>query len=258
MLSRIHFFVLSILLVFVCSFLGYAQDVSPRKIVLNNGTKIKGASNISFEKEYLKVNLNAVDEDVLIRYDRIKKICLNRAGKPKGTSLEQLPKPPSLQTNTFFHELRGGLLIGEDHVSATLQTINGYQFNRYLGAGLSIGVNTFEQQITMPVYATVKGYIFDKHISPFYFGDIGYGFAWKKDGFDGQIAPEKVQGGYYWQLGLGYQINFHNNSFVFTFGYMNQDSRTDYVYPSPWDGEPTKVSEQRLHRRFSFAVGFLF
>lgn len=234
-----------------------AQEIKLGKIKLNNGTKIKNAQDITFEKEHLKTNFSG-NEEVMIRYDHIKKIRFKEAGKIKDVSYEEPFAFPALQINTFFHEIRGGLLMGENHVSATLQTINGYQFNRYLGTGLGLGINTFKQQITMPIYLSAKGYLFDKHISPFYFGDLGYGFAWNSKGFEDQTVPEKVQGGYYWQLGVGYQINYNNNSLVFAFGYLNQDTKTEFTYQNPWSGLPEKISEQRLHRRFSFTIGFLF
>ena len=252
-----YIMVLAMFFTLGCISYGQAQDSKLGKIKLNNGTKIKHATNISFEKEYLKADFNG-SEEVQIKYDHIKKLRFKGAGKMKDVSSGSLPDLPSLQINTFFHEIRGGLLMGEDHVSASLQTINGYQFNRYLGTGLGAGINTFKQQITMPIYLSAKGYLFDKHVSPFYFGDLGYGFAWNSRGFEGQTTPEKVQGGYYWQIGLGYQINYNSNSLVFTFGYLNQDTKTEYTYQNPWNGKPEKISEQRLHRRFSFTVGFLF
>ena len=110
----------------------------------------------------------------------------------------------------------------------------------------------------MPIYANVKGYILDQQITPFYFGDIGYGFAWNTDKNEEVFELDNVTGGLYWQLGLGYQFNFYSNSLVLTLGYINQHSKADYVYYRPWDIDDVEISEKRILRRLNFSIGFLF
>jgi len=122
---------------------------------------------------------------------------------------------------------------------------------------LGIGLNRYGNYTSLPLYATVKGYLFDRNISPFYFGDIGYGFAWRNnkelDGYD----VDNVKGGLYWQLGAGYQLNYYKSSLVFTLGYSLQSSTADYTYQY-WAVDGVEVSEKRIIRRISFTVGFLF
>ena len=255
---KIRLFRLALLFLFAtCNVIVHAQINKQAKIVLNNGTKIKGAIVESFDSNRLKINIDASDT-ILIRYDHIKKIHFKRYGKVNNDFEYNLDKQPSLKTESFFHEIRAGLLIGDENTSGSLQTINGYQFNKYLGTGLGIGVNKYGNYLTLPIYATVKGYLFDKKVSPFYFGDIGYGFAWKTNKNEDLFELTDVKGGYYWQLGLGYQVNFYNSSLVFTLGYINQDSKADYTYYRPWDIDNVEVSERRILRRFSITVGFLF
>ena len=252
-----NLFRLALFFLFAINVNAHAQINKQAKIVLNNGTRIKGAIVESFDSNRLKINIYESDT-ISIRYDHIKKIRFKEYGKINDDFEYKLSNQPSLKTESFFHEIRAGLLIGDENTSGSLQTINGYQFNKYLGTGLGIGVNKYGNYLTLPIYATVKGYLFDKKVSPFYFADIGYGFAWKSNNNEDMFELTDVQGGYYWQLGLGYQVNFYNSSLVFTLGYINQDSKADYIYYRPWDVDNVEVSERRILRRFSLTVGFSF
>ncbi len=256
-IMKYSFFSIALFFLLLVSLNGVAQVNKQAKIVLKNGIKIKGGIVQSFDDSKLKVTLG--DSNVfLIRFDHIKKISFQGYGEVSDNFGEKLNNPPSLKIESFYHEIKGGLLFGEDNVGVSLQTINGYQFSKYLGTGLGIGINKYGNYLTMPVYATIKGYLSDKKVSPFYFGDVGYGFAWKTNKNEDQFELNNVTGGLYWQIGLGYQINFYNSSMVFSLGYINQDSKADYIYYRPWDIDDVEISERRILRRFAFSVGFLF
>jgi hypothetical protein len=149
------------------------------------------------------------------------------------------------------------LLFGDENISGGLQTINGYQFSQYLGTGIGVGMNKFGNYISLPIYASIKGYILDRKVSPFYFGDVGYGLAWASDKTHEGYSINNVKGGVYWQLGAGYQFNFYNNSFVITLGYVNQNSTAEYEYDY-WAIDGVEISEKRLLRRVNLSIGFLF
>ncbi len=219
--------------------------------------KIKGGIVRSFDDHKLEVDIHST-EPLLIRYDRIKRITFKKYGNISDDFEDKLDNPPALKINSFYHEVRGGLLFGDENVDVSLQSINGYQFNKYLGTALGAGLNKYGNYMTLPIYAAVKGYLYDRKVTPFYFGDIGYGFAWKTNKNDDVFEIDNVNGGFYWQLGLGYQVNFYNSALVFTLGYINQDSKVDYVYYRPWDIDDVEVSERRILRRMAFSVGFLF
>ncbi len=251
------FFQFTILFLLLSILNSNAQIDKQAKIVLKNGVKIKGGILESFDDSRLKVKIDD-SNIILIRYEHIKKINFKRYGNVNSNFEDKLSNPPSLKTESFYHELRGGLLFGNDNTDVSLQTINGYQFNKYFGTGLGLGINKYGNSVTLPVYATVKGYLLDKKVSPFYFADLGYGFAWKTNKNETMFELDNVKGGYYWQLGMGYQVNFYNSSMVFTLGYINQDSRANYIYYRPWDIDDVQISERRILRRFAFSVGFLF
>lgn len=234
-----------------------AQENMQVKIVLNNGVKIKGASVKSFNENSLEVNINASDP-IVVRYNLIKTITFKGYGTLDSDIEEHLKNPPSLNLKSFYHEFRGSLLFGEESLNGAIHTINGYQFNQYLGTGLGLGLNKYGNYLAMPIYASVKGYIYNKKVSPFYFGDIGYGYAWNTNKNDNVFELDKVQGGLYWQLGFGYQFNFYHSALTLSLGYINQHSKADYTYYRPWDIDDVQVTEKRVLRRVAFSIGFLF
>lgn len=252
-----HFFKLLLLLLVPLSIQVHAQINQRAKIVLKNGIIVNGGIVESFDDKFLKVSIDS-SNIILIRYDHMKRIIFKGKVNTEGASEEILMLQPSLNIESFYHEFRGGLLIGEENTSFTVQTINGYQFSKYLGTGLGLGVNKYGNYITLPIYATVKGYLYDKKVSPFYYGDIGYGFAWQTNKNETTFGLDNVQGGLYWQLGLGYQINFHQSAMVFSLGYLNQTSTANYTYFRGWDISDVEISERRILRRFAISIGFLF
>jgi hypothetical protein len=254
---RIRLFSLTIfILVFSFGYV-FAQDGRRAKIVLKNGNKLVGGSITAFDEKTLKFSIDDQD-DILIRYDLIKKIHFKGSGNIDDDFADKIGSKPTLKTKSFYHQLEGTLLFGQENTSVGLQTINGYQFTKYIGTGLGVGLNKYGNYVTLPVYAQIKGYLLEQKVSPFYFGDIGYGFAWKSANADDYFDVMNVTGGLYWQLGLGYQINFYKSSMTFSFGYINQDSRSEYTYLRPWDIGDVEVTERRILRRVAFSVGFLF
>ena len=257
MLMRSKLFELILLFLVSSVIVVQAQVERKAKIVLNNGNKIKRGVIESFDATTLKVTFDGHNE-FLLRYDLIKKIRFKGSGAIDDDFNTKIRVEPTLKIKSFYHELRGSLLFGEENTSVGLQTINGYQFNKYLGTGLGIGLNKYGNYVTLPIYAQVKGYLLNRKVSPYYFGDIGYGFAWKSADSDAYFDVMKVTGGLYWQLGLGYQVNFSNSAMTFSLGYINQDSKAEYTYLRPWTIDDVEVSESRVLRRVAFSVGFLF
>lgn len=234
-----------------------AQGKKPVKIYLNNGAKINGAIVDSFDENFINIRLETQTEPIRLKYDHIKKIKFGSYGSANKALNEKIGYSQGLELKRFFHDVKLGGLFGDEYVNVSFQTVNGYQFNKFLGVGLGAGVNNFEYYTTVPVYASVKGFLMDKKISPFYFGDIGYGFAWDRDNNQDVMALENVHGGIYWQVGVGYQINFSSSAMAFYLGYLNQKVGADYAYYN-WGVGNVDVSEERTLRPITFSVGFTF
>ncbi|MCK5210718.1 MAG: hypothetical protein KAQ79_21960, partial [Cyclobacteriaceae bacterium] len=144
---KFHFFPIALLFFFAFSIKIHAQIDKKVKISLKNGVKIKGGIVESFDDSLLKVKIDD-STTFIIRYDIIAKISFKDFGNVHSDFNEKLSNPPSLKTESFYHEIRGGLLFGEENVNVSLQTINGYQFNKYLGTGLGLGFNKFGNYTT--------------------------------------------------------------------------------------------------------------
>ena len=256
-MSNIRILLLAVALGF-CWISSNGQANKPVKIFLKNGAKIEGAIVGSFDDSRIYFTLNGNDS-IVMKYDYIRKIYFRGKGPAYEEFDNKLASIPSIKSKTFYHEFRTGLLFGDEDVAYGIHTINGYQFNQYIGTGLGIGLNKYGSYLSLPVYAAIKGYILDRKVSPFYFGDIGYGFTWLNGNTTDYYSISNVKGGYYWQVGLGYQVNFFNSAFVMAVGYTNQNSSAHYEYnPGYWGGSNWEVEEKRLLRRVLLTVGFLF
>ncbi len=258
-------YVLAFLLIFLLQNQLNAQDLQKAKITLINGTRIEGYVVESMHDKYIKIDV--IDNDpLIINYHVIRKIRFyqgkNDSSINEPSSLTQFT--PGIKTKVFFHEVTGNLMFGQDNLDVALHTVNGYQYNRYLGAGIGLGIEHLQDYSAMPVYAQVKGYLFDRKVTPFYFGDIGYAFAWGNSQPNMNYENFKVHGGLYWQLGIGYQLNFPKGGMVFKFGYRNQSVKTQYSYLNPWytfdsiTSNSVEVQEDLVLRRFVLGIGFLF
>ena len=254
-----YYFLLIIFLAgYVSSNEGIAQENRATKIYLKNGVRIKGAILESTTNTAINVRIENQIEPVAIKYNHIKKIKFRGYGNLNEEMDNRIGSVPGLHLNSFYHEIRGGLLFGEENLDVSIHSLNGYQFSKYLGTGLGVGVNKFGNYVTLPIYATIKGYLKDGSVSPFYYGDIGYGFAWDTNKNKDFYIVDDVQGGLYWQLGVGYQFNFYKSALVLSLGYINQESSADYRTMNWWGTGDVEVSEKRLLRRVSFTVGILF
>ncbi len=256
---RPPFLLIALLFILVFHLDSVAQNDKQAKITLKNGNIIKGGIIGSFDSTRLKVKIDD-SNIILIKYDHISSINFSGYGNANGDFNEKPGNPPSVKTESYYHEIKGGVMFAEENLDVSLQTINGYQFNKYLGAGLGLGINKYENYITMPIYLQLKGYLYEKKVSPFYYGDIGYGFAWNTNKYDNNFEIVNVNGGLYWQLGLGYQVNFHSSSMIFTLGYISQNTSAEYIDSRPWmrNNNDVDISEKRILRRIAFSVGFLF
>lgn len=243
-----------------------AQDQTKSKIKFKDGTIIKGNVFDSFEGTSVKIRLDT-GQPIFINFEKIRKITY-RDGSGNNRSLTMkngnlVSQKIGLKDHSLYHELKGGILFGEDNTSVTIHNINGYQFKRFIAPGLGFGFDRFGSYRTVPVYAHLKGYIMDRKVAPYYFADAGYGFAWYNTTNEEAYKVTDVHGGFYWQVGLGYRISYPHSAMLLTLGYKNQNAGLKYVFnQQPWldfrSNSDVEVSEKRILRRVAFTIGFLF
>ncbi|WKN43422.1 hypothetical protein [Tunicatimonas pelagia] len=227
-----------------------AQDKhSEVTVFLKNGRKVSGRMLPSLHESFITIEHDSLSRTNLA-YHTVKKIHFGRVPAEK-------PKAYFKRERGFFHLSEIGLHVGDNNyngnLTPTIHTVNGYAFSPYLMTGLGIGLDRHVSVNSLPLYASVRGIILHRKVSPFYFGNIGG--SWVRPTSDSPgINYEKTQGGLYLHTGIGYQINVAKSAFVLTAGYKQQ--QTEFVYTfEDWQGE-NRIEENRTIRRFVITFGY--
>lgn len=130
----------------------------------------------------------------------------------------------------------------------------GYRFNRILGVGIGIGIesNDFNNSRgIVPLYAEARGFFVPKKISPYYAFKIGYGFA-QKDELSGTID---AKGGFMVSPELG--VRFGGRAVNYYMGFQYKIQNAEYTNTIGWDGQGT-YTDVVSYRRVDFRAGLLF
>lgn len=229
-----------------------AQEKAPLVTVyLKNGQKVEGHMQMSIHEGYVTLEHDSLSRTQLA-FREIKKIYF-------GEVPEAEPEPHFVREPGFFHITELGLQIGSNDYEAngtlSIHTINGYAISPYLMTGLGVGFDHFGSVSTLPVYASLRGVLTDRKVSPFYFGNIGGSLAWNNDHNSG-IDYQRTRGGIFLHGGLGYQINMDRSGLLLAAGYKIQ--KTDFAYDFPgWNGD-THIEEKRTIRRLTLTIGYTF
>lgn len=158
--------------------------------------------------------------------------------------------------NAFYGALNGAQALEGNTVGFELMNTFGYQFHRWIGAGLSLGYNNFEpDNIDGKIIFTsaeVRGYVARKNRSPYYSMNIGYGYPLR----DTQQNLDDTKGGWRIHPALGMRLGGSSDAnFLFDFGYVLQ--RATFINDfTVW--QPETLTEKKLYKRFTFRVGFVF
>lgn len=107
--------------------------------------------------------------------------------------------------------------------------VNGYQFNRWLSAGIGTGVQVWQvtQQVTLPLFADFEATFMQQPISPYANFRIGYCWGLSEDDIlhkDGLYISPTV--GFRWKLRKNTAIKLGT-------GYLVQGSRIKQNYQTP-------------------------
>jgi len=89
-----------------------------------------------------------------------------------------------IYNETYVNLPQGYDSWGDWNVGLGIHHVTGYQFNRWIGAGMGIGFDGYDigaGENIIPVYAEARGYFMKKNTTPFYSVALGYGFAGKND-----------------------------------------------------------------------------
>ncbi|MEQ8552347.1 MAG: hypothetical protein RIC06_02040 [Cyclobacteriaceae bacterium] len=240
LLSAAFFFSLSL----------FAQEKQHVRVELIDNSLYVGPVFQSIDS--LGVYLNIEGTEVLIPHDRIENIQFHKMKRPVVKSKD---RSFSGVEPGYYHTIGLGSSFGNSNPGLSLNLVNGYMFNPYLGAGIGIGFEALEDISTFPVYVELKGYIMQRWLAPFYFFRPGYGFL---NTAYTSFENTKEVGGIYWQAGVGYQFNFSESAVAISICSMGQDAKVTYTYPEWWWTDDTVITEKRMKRRMALRIEFTF
>lgn len=172
-------------------------------------------------------------------------------GQPKHSFVRAV-RPYAFKEKGWYQNSSGFVNISF-YSGAGIHHAMGYRFNRKLGIGMGLGIESNDFSTTrniVPVYAEARGFLLPKKITPYYALKLGYGFALKDesrfvtDASGGlYVSPEigvRFGGEISYYLGLEYKLQ--NASFT----------------SDGFDFGGAKITEKISYRRLELRTGLLF
>jgi len=140
----------------------------------------------------------------------------------------------------------------DSRTSLTLQTFNGIQLGRKLGAGITLGADWYKSALINPVAAGIRYDLSGRSNARFFvLADAGYGFTWLHQDSDGY----KTKGGWMINPGIGLRIGSVNtSSFTLSLTYKRQEVSAEK--PLLWN--QIERDEERVYNRIAARIGISF
>lgn len=138
---------------------------------------------------------------------------------------------------------------------AGIHHVMGYRFNRMLGVGLGIGIESNDFQRTrniVPVFAEVRGFFLPKKITPYYALKLGYGFA-----LANQLnGTSETKGGLHFSPEIG--VRFGGGDVSYYLGVEWKLQNATFTDNNDWWGGGGVFTETVSYRRIELRTGLLF
>ena len=167
-------------------------------------------------------------------------------------------RPYDFKEKGLYNATRLGVLVGQNYLGEnstgySLYHSTGWMFNRWIGAGLGLGVETFnpdgQEATTYPIFAEVRGYLRAKNVTPFYSVGGGWAFTGKHGDSEWGYIND-WSGGWLAKAQIGYRIG--NN--LTLFGGLSLQKKTR-DWRTTWG---TEWGQDRiLHKRFELGFGVI-
>jgi len=139
-----------------------------------------------------------------------------------------------------------------DPGGAGLQYTIGHRFNRMLGVGGGIGIETndfFNERSQVPLFVEARGFFLPEKITPYYAVKLGYGFAIKHN----TIEVLDSKGGLYFSPEIG--VRFGSRKVNYYLGMEYKILQAKYVNAYGWEGTTT---DKITYRRLEMRTGLIF
>ena len=197
----------------------FGQNSKEDVVYLKNGSVIRGNITEIKMDEYVLIQISggSILKYAMAEVDSItKEAAYNSKGDYK------------YKESGYFNETGFALLFGREannfynnsSISVEFHTVNGYQLNKYLRAGVGIGVDYYSNYdfVLSPVYLNIGGDLLKNPVTPFYSIIGGYSFSWDSD-----IPNYEQDGGRLYGATVGVKFNSRSAaSYKIGIGYRNQ------------------------------------
>lgn len=217
-----------------------AQTETEDVIYLKNGGILRGKILEIENNETIKIETAGRNVFVL-QMNEVEKI-----------SKEEIPVNKYYKMSGYINISGIELLAGDDETTPYFYTMNGYQFNPRLAAGIGIGYIPYRDPLDLlPVYLHLNVNLMEANSAPFLFLKTGYNFS---------IASENVHliedhtGGWMFNPGMGVQFNVSSGfRWQISLGYsLNNASYEEEEF------NQTTLENDLSYRRIVFGIGFSF
>jgi hypothetical protein len=130
----------------------------------------------------------------------------------------------------------------------------GHRFNRMLGVGVGLGIESndfWNDRQMVPVYVEARGFFRPQKISPYYAFKVGYGIALKHN-YAEEIA---AKGGLMISPEIG--IRFGSRAVNYYLGMEYKLQQASYVTTFRWQGDGT-TTDKITYKRLELRTGIIF
>ncbi len=224
-------------------------------LYLNNGSVFRGKLVEYKHDEYVKIQILG-GQVITFPAEQVLKVVQENihASGPKARLIREYAfKENGIYNETYFNMPMGNDQWGWWVSGLGLHHVMGYQHNRWIGAGLGVGIDAYEigsSHNVLPIYLEARGYFLKKKVSPFYSMNLGYGIALK----DQNSNIVEAKGGLMYNPSLGYRFGGHPNAnFTLALGYKVQ--KASYTRLG-WDG--SRFENKYTFKRVNLKLGILF
>ncbi|HJW29254.1 MAG TPA: hypothetical protein VJ508_08365, partial [Saprospiraceae bacterium] len=197
----------------------------------------------------------ATGASVVIPKSDIRKVYQHISGEqdysPVTEPRSREPLPYSFKEKGVYNSFSGFLNLS-DIGGAGLAYSIGYRFNRLLGTGVGVALETndmINNRDVIPVFAEARGFFMPEKISPYYALKLGYGIAVKKQ----NSLDVNARGGFYFSPELG--VRFGGRLVNYYLGMEYKLQRATFVSDFGWE---TTATDRITYKRFELRTGLLF
>ena len=248
-----------LLIIMLCSGLSLFGQTRVH-VYLHNGTQYRNVYLQEHETDYIILNLSAPDEEevlVRINIENVRSIRYLKSGK-KSAAPKIDPATQGFEKGMYYAIEMGGI-VGKSHpnddnnTSLLLKGIVGYTPVNYFGAGLGVGLDSYDDFSMMPIFVDIRGNIIEANAMPFYFVQTGYSAGWLSDNGDQPWVEEDINAQWMFTSGLGVRFDLGKSDIILSMGYKYQKAKITQEFE--WE---ETVVEKRDINRITFGFGIIF